>query len=85
MEILLVLAGVIVGGGAGVFATRRFWPRIVYTIDASKVFPDTRFRIVAYTNRGAAARQFFERIKPVNDAVIEFYDGEHRRGRKEAK
>ena len=44
-----------------------------------------RFRIIFWTDKGAAARTLWEKVTPVADGLVEFFDGTDCRGRKEPK
>lgn len=45
-------------------------------------FADKRFRVVLSSERGVDARDLYEKVVPKLDGVVEFFEGENRRGMK---
>ena len=88
IDILLVLAG----ATAGLFGTRKFWPKQLIDFQEKVEVPVIpflddeesyrRFHVIFATDQGAAARQLYEKVKARDDAIIKFLDEGHCRGTK---
>jgi len=86
--VLLAVLGLVLGAALGGLAVRRFWPRYIVDIEEVQVPLEPpkalrRFQVIFATDAGGDARRLWEKVKPQGDAVMEFWDGDARRGVKE--
>jgi hypothetical protein len=81
MEILQILAGFLVGGGVGVFATRYFWPRILVDQDFLRKVQEKERDLVATATKetkrlAAESRQLKDQERLLDEREVDLVERE---------